>query len=198
MVATDLQVIVLNPVQKANHICKYWGADVYEDAMKHAEALVRHHYCEYNQPHWSLRILYSTRSDTWNLTVLSPQSRSSLLRTQWHTARFVTLGPGGDKHKLNWTIVHPKGLPLGIQASRQTPGFRGFCGSIDSIVWRRLREFQDKGFNDLGIFEVVSSRSKLERKYRKYDSLYRKRKTCTDQVVLLADCCHFTNGNCRQ
>ena len=37
--------------------------------------------------------------------------------------------------------------------------------------------------NDLGIFEVVSSRSKLENKYRKYDSLNRERKTCMDQVT---------------
>ena len=39
------------------------------------------------------------------------------------------------------------------------------------------------GFNDLGIFEGVLSRSKLGRKYRKYDSLYRKRKMCMDQVT---------------
>ena len=43
-------------------------------------------------------------------------------------------------------------------------------------------EIQDEGFNDLGIFEVVSSRSKLRSKHRRYDSLYRERMTCTDQV----------------
>ena len=37
--------------------------------------------------------------------------------------------------------------------------------------------------NDLGIFEGVSSRSKLERQYRKYDGLYRKGRMRTDQVM---------------
>jgi hypothetical protein len=43
-VATSLRVIVLDPVQKVNHICKYWGLGVYDDAMEHAEALVRPRY----------------------------------------------------------------------------------------------------------------------------------------------------------
>ena len=64
--------------------------------------------------------------------------------------------------------------------SRRMPGFQGFHGSVDSIVRQRLREFRGRGFNDLGIFRVVSSRS---REYGKYDSLYRKRKTCTDQIM---------------
>ena len=34
-----------------------------------------------------------------------------------------------------------------------------------------------------GIFEGVSSRSKLEIQYRKYDGLYRKGNVCTDQVT---------------
>ena len=44
------------------------------------------------------------------------------------------------------------------------------------MVQQRLREVQDEGFNDLGIFEAVSSRSKLRREYREYNSLYRKEK----------------------
>ena len=58
---------------------------------------------------------------------------------------------------------------------------------MDAGVLRVLRECQlnsmtktkrvpRQGINDLGIFEVVSSRSKLEREYRKYDGLYRKGK----------------------
>ena len=95
----------------------------------------------------------------------------------------VMLGLDRDKRKLDWTRVCPKGLPLGVQTSRRTSGFRGYCGSVDSIVRRRLREFWGKGFNDLGIFEVVSSRSKLEEKYRQYDGLYKKGISCTDQVT---------------
>ena len=34
---------------------------------------------------------------------------------------------------------------------------------------------------DLGIFKGRLRRSKLERKYRRYDSLYRKREKCMDQ-----------------
>ena len=30
----------------------------------------------------------------------------------------VTLGPGRNKHRLDLNLVHPKGRPLGIQASR--------------------------------------------------------------------------------
>ena len=44
---------------------------------------------------------------------------------------------------------------------------------------RDLRQRVD----DLGIFEVVSSRSKLRGDYRRYDGLNRKRKMCTDQVT---------------
>ena len=40
-----------------------------------------------------------------------------------------------------------------------------------------------QGVNDLGIFEAVSSRSKLEREYRKYTGLYRERKVHMDQVM---------------
>ena len=40
-----------------------------------------------------------------------------------------------------------------------------------------------QGVNDLGIFEAVSSGSKLEREYRKYAGLYRERKMCMDQVT---------------
>ena len=38
--------------------------------------------------------------------------------------------------------------------------------------------------NDLGIFEGVSSRSKLEIQYRKYNGLYRKGRMRMDQVTL--------------
>ena len=35
-----MNITVLDPVQKSNHICKFWGANVYDNAMKHAEDLV--------------------------------------------------------------------------------------------------------------------------------------------------------------
>ena len=43
-----------------------------------------------------------------------------------------------------------------------------------------------------GIFKGVSSRSKLEIQYRKYDGLYRKGRMCTDQVTsaLIRGTCH--------
>ena len=46
--------------------------------------------------------------------------------------------------------------------------------------------------NDLGIFEGVLSRSKLELQYRKYDGLYRKGRMRTDQVTptLIRGTCH--------
>ena len=49
-----------------------------------------------------------------------------------------------------------------------------------------------QGINDLGIFEVVLSRSKLGSKYRRYNSVYRERKVCTDQVMpaLMEGMCH--------
>ncbi|KAF8545776.1 hypothetical protein OG21DRAFT_1491932 [Imleria badia] len=43
-----IMAMLLDPVQKANHIHKYWGADVYEDAMKHAETLYKERYFKLN------------------------------------------------------------------------------------------------------------------------------------------------------
>ena len=45
---------------------------------------------------------------------------------------------------------------------------------------------------DLGIFKGRSSRSKLKRKYRKYNGLYRKGIACADQVMpaLIEGTCH--------
>ena len=46
--------------------------------------------------------------------------------------------------------------------------------------------------NDLGIFEGVLSRSKLEREYRKYDRLHKKGEVHMDQVTpaLIRGMCH--------
>lgn len=63
--AVCLQSIVLDPVQKSNHIRKYWGGEMYADAMKHAEELVHYHFGRYI--YYSLtRIHYSTRNGIWN------------------------------------------------------------------------------------------------------------------------------------
>ena len=53
-----------------------------------------------------------------------------------------------------------------------------------------------QGSDDLGIFEGVLSRSKLEIRYRKYDGLYRKGRVCTDQATpaLIRETCHHRTG----
>ena len=36
----NIEHVVLDPSQKANHICRYWGKDLYQDALTHAEEIV--------------------------------------------------------------------------------------------------------------------------------------------------------------
>ena len=54
----------------------------------------------------------------------------------------VMLGPGRNKCRLDLNKVHPKGHPLGVWASRRTPGVLRFQRSIHSIVGQGLREIQ--------------------------------------------------------
>lgn len=53
---------VLDPVQKANHICRYWGEELYEDAMTHAEEMV------------SLLFVVSTKNTIMRCTVVVHQN----------------------------------------------------------------------------------------------------------------------------
>ena len=73
------------------------------------------------------------------------------------------LGLGKDERRLVCIEFASKGCSSKVLASRQMLEVQRFLGSVDSIVRQGLREIRDESLNDLGIFEAVSSRSKLGR-----------------------------------
>ena len=90
------------------------------------------------------------------------------------TLGIVTLGPGRYKRRLDCSKGRSKGLPLRIQVSRRTPEVQGFLRKRRLNSTTKTKRDPGTRDNDPGIFKGVSSRSKLERQYRKYNGLYRK------------------------
>ena len=95
----------------------------------------------------------------------------------------VTLGPGRYRRRLDWSWDRPKSCSLGVQASRRTLEVRRFSEERQLNSMTETKRDPRQGAMTLVYSKGVSSRSKLEIWYRKYDGLYRKGGARTDHVA---------------
>ena len=90
--------------------------------------------------------------------------------------------PGRDKHRLDEHEFALGFSSRGSSVKMDTGGSRISKEHRLNSTTKTKRDPETRN-NDLGIFEGVLSRSKLEREYRKYNRLYKKGEVHMDQVT---------------